>query len=186
MAKKTKSAETIKLIGGGVLAVLLIAAIIAASVGIASVFWKTPLNEGNNAIVRDNPGEFYYNGSDAAVYEKEPYRQGNKVSVTAEDWGDDYFYFRYQPGEQEGLNLGDEFTVTFTVELSADGKVVYRYDNDSVSIQEAQLTAGKEVELTLTGCVLTSDSGPFYVGVPSDTEAGATFTVSDVKFEKAE
>lgn len=184
MAKKTKSADTVKLIGGGVLAVLLIAAIVAASVGIASVFWKTKLPEGTNAAVRDTPGKWFYNASEGAVFEEEPSIQNGKLSVTAKDWGTDYFYFRYQPGEKEGLEVGDEFSVTFTAELSCAGKIIYRYDDDSTLKQEAALTAGEAKTFTLEGCVLTEGSGPFYVGVPAETEAGATFTLSDVRFEK--
>ena len=184
--KSSKAAVTSRQVLIGGLAVVLIAAIISASVGIASMFWKVPLNEGNNAIVRDNPGEWFYNGSDEAVYETEPYRQGRKLSVTAKSWGKDYFYFRYQPGEKEGLNFGDEFKVTFKVELSADGKVVYRYDNDSTQVAEALLKADEEQELTLEGCVYTEGSGPFYIGVPSDTIAGATLTVRNVEFEVVE
>lgn len=185
MAKKKsggKTADTAKVVFGGIVAVLLIGAIVAASVGIASIFWKTPLNEGNNAIVRNDPGEWYYNGSDAAVYKEDPYMQGGKLIVTAESWGDDYFYFRYQPGEKEGLNLGDEFSVTFKAKLSADGEIAYRYDNDSTPVTTAELIADEEQELTLEGCVYTDGSGPFYVGVPSDTEPGATLTVWDVEF----
>lgn len=186
MAKKTKSADTIKLIGGGVLAILLLAAIVAASVGIASVFWKTKLPEGTNAAVRDTPGKWFYNASEGAVFEEEPSIQNGKLSVTAEDWGTDYFYFRYMPGDKEDLTVGDAFTVTFTAKLSVDGDMVYRYGNDSVSIQEAKLTADKEQTFTLTGCVLTENSGPFYVGLPDTTAAGATFEVWDVEFEKVE
>ena len=186
MAKKAKSADTIKLIGGGVLAVLLIAAIVAASVGIASVFWKTKLPEGTNAAVRDTPGKWFYNASEGAVFEEEPAIQNGKLSVTAEDWGTDYFYFRYMPGDKEDLTIGDAFTVTFTAKLSVDGKIVYRYDNDSTPVTEGQMTADKEQTFTLTGCVLTENSGPFDVGLPDTTAAGATFEVWDVEFERVE
>ena len=68
--------------------------------------------------------------------------------------------------------------------MSCDVNIRYRYDDDSTAKTEGELTAGEAKTFTLEGCVLSEGSGPFYVGVPAETEAGATFTLSDVTFEK--
>ena len=176
--------DKVKWVIVAVFGVLLIAAVAALSAYIFGAFDGGKLPEGTNAVVRDTPGKWFYNASDGAVFTEEPAEKDGVMTVTAEDWGTDYFYFRYQPGEKEGLEVGDEFTVTFTAELSCAGKIIYRYDDDSTLKQEAALTAGEEKTFTLEGCVLTEGSGPFYAGVPAETEEGATFTLSDVQFEK--
>ena len=167
-----------------VVAALLIAAVAALGAYIFGAFDGDKLPQGTNAVVRDNPGKWYYNASEAVQFSEEPTVKNGVLTVTAETWGTDNFYFRYQPGEKEGLKIGDEFTVTFTAELSCDGDIRYRFDGTSSVMQEATLTAGEEKTFTLEGCVLTEGSGPFYVGVPAETEEGATFTLSDVQFEK--
>ena len=167
-----------------VFGVLLLAAVAALSAYIFGAFDGGKLPEGTNAVVRDTPGKWFYNASDGAVFEEEPAEKNGVLTVTAEEWGTDAFYFRYQPGEKEGLEVGDEFSVTFTAELSCDGAIRYRFDGTDSLMQEAVLTAGEEKTFTLEGCVLTEGSGPFYVGVPAETEEGATFTLSDVRFEK--
>lgn len=171
-----------------ILGIFLIASVAALAAWMFGAFNGSggKLPQGNNAAVRDTPGKWFYNASDGAVFAAEPVEKNGVLTVTAEDWGTDYFYFRYQPGEAEGLAVGDEFTVTFTAELSCDGKAVYRYDDDSTAKTEGELTAGEAKTFTLEGCVLSEGSGPFYVGVPAETEAGATFSVRDVVFEKTE
>ena len=176
--------DKVKWVIVAVFGVLLLAAVAALSAYIFGAFDGGKLPEGNNAVVRDTPGKWFYNASDGAVFDEEPTEKNGVLTVTAEDWGTDYFYFRYQPGEKEGLKVGDEFTVTFTAELSCNGAIRYRYDDDSTLKQEASLTAGEEKTFTLEGCVLTEGSGPFYAGIPAETEEGATFTLSDVRFEK--
>ena len=184
--QRHETGDRIKWIVTAVVGILLIAAVAALAAWMFGAFDGSggKLPQGNNAAVRDTPGKWFYNASDGAVFTEEPAEKDGVLTVTAEDWGTDYFYFRYQPGEAEGLSVGDEFTVTFTAELSCDGKAVYRYDDDSTLKQEAALTAGEEKTFTLEGCVLTEGSGPFYVGSPAETEEGATFTLSDVQFEK--
>ena len=184
--QRHETGDRIKWIVTAVVGILLIAAVAALAAWMFGAFDGSggKLPQGNNAAVRDTPGKWFYNASDGAVFTEEPAEKDGVLTVTAEDWGTDYFYFRYQPGEAEGLSVGDEFTVTFTAELSCDGSIRYRYDDDSTVVTEGELTAGEAKTFTLEGCVLSEGSGPFYVGVPAETEAGATFTLSDVTFEK--
>ncbi len=147
------------------------------------------LSLGKNSVVKANPGVWFYNSSDQAVFTADPNRDATSgtLSVTASSWGTDMFYFRYQPdATKDGVAVGDTFTVTFTVKLSVAGQVVYKYDgmteNGGVSYT-ANLEADVEQTLTLT-TTRTENGGPLWIAVPKETTAGATFTVSDITIQK--
>lgn len=148
------------------------------------------LELGKIAQVKANPGFWYYhaNGTVFAAEGEPAYSEDGILSVTATSWGSDAFYFRYQPGEKEGLTAEDEFTVTFVVETDFAVTIRWGYEGASNS-QTVEIEANTPTTLTMTATV--GSNGPFFVSVCKvDSEKflgpddAGTFTVSDISFQK--
>ena len=149
------------------------------------------LSLGNMATVRANPGIWFYNSADSAVFTVKPNRDAETgtLSVTAESWGKDAFYFRYQPNEEkDGLALGDMFTITFTAQTDFDAYIRYGYEGEGSN--SVAITANTPQTITLSAVTL-SEEGLFFVSVRGESgnstppETAGTFTVSDISIEKA-
>ena len=156
------------------------------------------LDQGKMSVVSANPGIWFYNASDSSSFEAKPNYDSatNTLSVTAASWGNDAFYFRYQPSEEDdGLAIGDLFTVTFTAETDFDTNVRYGYEGAS-NAQVVPITANTPLTLTMEATAVSED-GLFFVsictpdpdnssrfGAPSETPG--TFKVSEIVLEKTD
>lgn len=149
------------------------------------------LSLGNMATVRANPGIWFYNSADSAVFTVKPNRDAETgtLSVTAESWGKDAFYFRYQPNEEkDGLVLGDMFTITFTAQTDFDAYIRYGYEGEGSN--SVAITANTPQTITLPAATL-SEEGLFFVSVRGEggnstpPATAGTFTISDVSIDKA-
>lgn len=149
------------------------------------------LSLGNMATVRANPGIWFYNSADSAVFTVKPNRDAETgtLSVTAESWGKDAFYFRYQPNEEkDGLVLGDIFTITFTAQTDFDAYIRYGYEGEGST--SVAITANTPQTITLPVATL-SEEGLFFVSVRGEggnstpPATAGTFTISDVSIDKA-
>lgn len=143
------------------------------------------LSLGNMSTVKANPGIWYYNSSSNAKFGVAPYRntETGELSVTAEGWGGDSFYFRYQPTEEEFAN-GVQFTVTFTVETDFDTEIRYGYEGGEKTHEPVQANTPTEFTITATrdadGLFFISVCGSNGSGAPA--HVGGTFTVSNISF----
>ena len=149
------------------------------------------LSLGSMATVRANPGIWFYNSADSAVFTVKPNRDAETgtLSVTAEGWGKDAFYFRYQPNEEkDGLVLGDMFTITFTAQTDFDAYIRYGYEGEGST--SVAITANTPQTITLPAATL-SEEGLFFVSVRGESgnstppATAGTFTISDVSIDKA-
>lgn len=149
------------------------------------------LSLGSMATVRANPGIWFYNSADSAVFTVKPNRDAETgtLSVTAESWGKDAFYFRYQPNEEkDGLVLGDMFTITFTAQTDFDAYIRYGYEGEGST--SVAITANTPQTITLPAATL-SEEGLFFVSVRGESgnstppATAGTFTISDVSIDKA-
>lgn len=149
------------------------------------------LSLGSMATVRANPGIWFYNSADSAVFTVKPNRDAETgtLSVTAEGWGKDAFYFRYQPNEEkDGLVLGDMFTITFTAQTDFDAYIRYGYEGEGST--SVAITANTPQTITLPAATL-SEEGLFFVSVRGEggnstpPATAGTFTISDVSIDKA-
>lgn len=155
------------------------------------------LDQGKMSVVSANPGIWFYNAADSAVFSAKPNYDAEEgvLSVTADSWGSDAFYFRYQPSEEDdGFSVGDFFTVSFTVQTDFDTNVRYGYEG-AHNAQVVPITANTPLELTMESTAVGED-GLFFVSVctpdPNDSSkfgapaSAGTFTVSEIVFEAAE
>ncbi|MBO7196941.1 MAG: Ig-like domain-containing protein [Clostridia bacterium] len=133
------------------------------------------LTSSNNSGVVANPGKWFYSfdGADGNEYDivaAPKYEDGTiVVEFLRQAEGTPTYQLRYQPE----LEVGASYSITFTVELSAAGKVVYGNDYKAYEFAEA----GTQT-LTWTGAVGTS---PFMIQVRStDRSAPITITVSNI------
>ena len=133
------------------------------------------LTSSNNSGVVANPGKWFYSfdGADGNEYDivaAPKYDDGTiVVEFLRQAEGTPTYQLRYQPE----LEVGASYSITFTVELSAAGKVVYGNDYKAYEFAEA----GTQT-LTWTGAVGTS---PFMIQVRStDRSAPITITVSNI------
>lgn len=159
------------------------------------------LSLGNMKTVRENPGIWFYNSADSAVFTVKPNRDAAtgtlSVTTASQDdegnpingWGKDAFYFRYQPNEEkDGLALGDMFTITFTAQTDFDAYIRYGYEGEGSN--SVAITANTPQTITLSAVTL-SEEGLFFVSVRGESgnstppETAGTFTVSDISIEKA-
>ncbi len=155
------------------------------------------LTVGQNAVVRDNPGVWYYHDSHGVYSAKPSYdAEANTLSVTATSWGNDAFYFRYQPSEEkDGLLVGDWFTASFTVATDFDAYIRYGFENAANS-KIVAVTANTPVELTMDATEFAEGSGPFFISIGTQkngethklypSETPGTFKVSEIVLEKTD
>lgn len=143
---------------------------------------KYTLTVSNNAGVVADPGKWYYicdgeAGTDYELVGVPEYDNGTIVfafNKMAE--GTPTYQLRYQPD----MAVGTTYTITFTVEVSAAGKVIYGNDYKAFEFEEA----GTQT-LTWTGEV--SASAPFMIQIRStDRSQPITLTVTDIAFTAAE
>ena len=137
------------------------------------------LTSSNNSGVVANPGQWFYSfdGANGTEYElaSAPVYKDGVITYTFNRMaeGSPTYQLRYQPN----LPVDTQYTITFTVEVSAAGKVVYGSDYKAYEFSEA----GKHT-ITWTGKV--SSSAPFSINVRStDRSAPITVTVSDIKID---
>ncbi len=134
------------------------------------------LTSSNNSGVVANPGKWFYSfdGADGNEYDivsAPKYEDGTiVVEFTRQAEGTPTYQLRYQPE----FEVGTSYSISFTVEVSAAGKVVYGNDYKAYEFAEA----GTQT-LTWTGAV--SASAPFMIQVRStNRSAPITITVSNI------
>lgn len=134
------------------------------------------LTSSNNSGVIANPGKWYYscdgaNGTEYEFASTPKYENGTIIfAFNRMAEGTPTYQLRYQPE----LAAGTAYTVTFTVELSAPGKVVYGTDYKAYEFAEA----GTQ---TITWEGEVSSSAPFMIQIRStDRSAPITMTVSNI------
>lgn len=156
-----------------------------SNITIETVENEVELSLGSMSTVKTNPGIWYYNSSSNAKFGVAPYRntETGELSVTAEGWGGDSFYFRYQPTEEEFAN-GVQFTITFTVETDFDTEIRYGYEGGEKTHEPVQANTPTEFTITATrdadGLFFISVCGSNGSGAPA--HVGGTFTVSNISF----
>lgn len=123
------------------------------------------LTQQTNANCIADPGVWHYfaDGSSGTNYTfaKEPVHQNNSVSVTLGNLdlaNSRYFYFRYQPD----LAAGTEYTLTFTVTMTNDGKI-RMYNGSGSTVKVISVKAGEAQEVAYVGTV--NESEPFSVRI---------------------
>ncbi len=164
--------------------------------GVPADYRELPI--GNNSTVAGDPGVWYYwaDGTENKSYtfaaDGRPSWQngGAQATITQLDktasGATGYFRFRYQPGGDDGTGLqaGDDYVVTFTVETNVDGTVGCKAGGD------ISVTAGKPLTITRTGTVSSSEA--FFISVSSANfgdkipAEGLFFRISNVSFEKVD
>lgn len=146
------------------------------------------LTSARNDDVAADPGKWYYfaDGSEGSSYsfatDGRPVYQNGGVQVTLIELNSGYYYFRYQPGgaDDTGLIEGDEYAITFTVELNVAGPVEFSGGNS------VQVNANQPTVISYSGTVGT----PFYVGLGASkftdkiSVEGMQFRVSNISVEK--
>ena len=135
------------------------------------------LTTSNNSGVIANPGKWFYSfdGSDGNEYDIVAVPKYENGTIVVEfirmAEGSPTYQLRYQPE----LEVGANYSITFTVEVSAAGKVVYGNDYKAHEFTEA----GSKT-LTWTGAV-DGTNKPFIIQIRStDRSAPITMTVSNI------
>lgn len=150
--------------------------------------YRLLVNNGSNAIVCGDPGVWYYIAdSESSAYdfaEKPSWQNGGvQATITGMDTGS--FRFRYQPSEEkDGLKVGDDYAVTFTVESNVSGTVGCKAGGN------ISVTAGEPLTITRTGTV--DEKEAFFISWNSANygdkipEGGLFIRVSNISFEKVD
>lgn len=136
---------------------------------------------GGKADTCNNPGTWYfmcdgYNSGGCEFASTPKYDNGTVTLAFNSVSGDTskHFQLRIQPE----FAIGTEYTVKFTVKLSAAGQVVYGLSNKNTN----EKFAANESKQITAQCTVTSGE-PFIIEVlPAVRSAPVTMTVSDVEF----
>ena len=131
------------------------------------------LTSSNKSGVVSNPGKWFY-FCDDGKYEFASTPKYDDGTITfafnSQLEGNNTYQLRYQPN----LEVGTEYSITFTVTASAAGRLGYGPDNKAVDIAAAETKT-----ITWTGSVSGSD--PFYIQIrATDRSAPITITVSNI------
>lgn len=145
------------------------------------------LTQQTNANCIADPGVWHYfaDGSSGTnfTFVKDPVHQNNSVSVTLGNLdlaNSKYFYFRYQPD----FKTGTEYTLTFTVKMTNDGKI-RMYNGSGSTVKVVSVKGGEAQEVSYVGTV--NESEPFSIRINECSAlAAGTETTLELSAIKAE
>lgn len=151
-------------------------------------YYRLTMETNSNCVADPGTWHYFADGSSGTAYTfvKEPVHQNNSVSVTLGNLdlaNSMYFYYRYQPD----FAVGTEFTLTFNVKLSNDGKV-RMYNGAGSTVKVVSVKANTEQTISYVGTVNTGE--PFSIRI-NECEALASgtetvFEVSQIKIDEGD
>lgn len=151
------------------------------------------LTAATNSEVVQNPGRWYYTATDETKLASAPeYDNGTiTLSLTAGANSSDNYQLRYQPDFGGGVQAGTQYTVTFTVTVSASSFIIVGCGNEGAgmsnfpdgasSANDVRFQEGEEATFTYT--VTAVDQMPFFIQIKGfSSELPITLTVSNITF----
>lgn len=136
--------------------------------------------------VAANPGVWsYYNQGGSENVFTIPVHQNNSLSVkfSALTTGDKPLKLRYQPGGSDGSGVvvGDDYTISFTATINANGTLYYGINGASSAYLNANVSKSISYSGTVSSSVFAFSIKK--ISVPSD---GLTVTISNIHVVKKE
>jgi hypothetical protein len=136
------------------------------------------LVNGNAATVKDNPGKWYYSFGNGYNFASDPTYIDGAIIVAINNLAESGTtnQLRFQPA----FEVGTKYTITFTINLSAEGKIHYGTTNDNRKAKD--FGEGETVTFTWTNAV--DENTYFFINVtPDNRTAPITMTVTNIKVE---